>query len=546
MTAPASLQSRLAVPDGEPPEVEPAEPDPASTIEDPVGLFQRLETNGRFRRDRGLGRIYHPGKISLRENRPADSLHISIDGNRIAAHVDEVSPLDGSEGARYSFVRVAAHNASGMAADVVRVLRGRQGDHRCELDCWWEMDPAASDPDETAQHLLDPQDAPWSVQLEAKLAIGLDGERLRAALSQTVDLDTLDVVDCPDQASLDTARAEFQVLAVPLDRWPPLRARLARGPDGHILMLNLNHAASDGFGALRVLRCIARTYAGDPEACDRTDFLALRDLPVRPASARVSSLQQRYRNTMENLRDRLNPPAHLVADPAGQQDGFGFHLMALSVTDSLDLNDVGADAADENDLLAALHLAIAAWNTGHDAPAHKIGVLVSADLRPPRWQQETVANLSVTSRVSTSRRHRNGPTRARRAVGAETARNQRSRTGVALIAALHRSGLLALWAKQSVVVLQPLTGNLGVDTALLCDLGRIEDPPDFGPDAGETLDLWFSAPARIPSGLSVGAVTVGARLHLVFRYPRRLFSPDAARRFAESYRSHLRVIAASR
>jgi NRPS condensation-like uncharacterized protein len=147
--------------------------------------------------------------------------------------------------------------------------------------------------------------------------------------------------------------------------------------------------------------------------------------------------------------------------------------------------------------------------------------------------------------MSTSRRERTNPTSALKAITDQTARNKRTRTGIALIAALERAGLLALWAKQSIVVLQPLTGNRLVDTTMLCNLGRLDDAPCFGPDAGETLHLWFSTPARSPLSLCIGTVTVAGRLHLTFRYPHRLFGPDAARRFADYYLDHMRLLAGS-
>ena len=152
----------------------------------------------------------------------------------------------------------------------------------------------------------------------------------------------------------------------------------------------------------------------------------------------------------------------------------------------------------------------------------------------------------MTARVSMRPRHRSSPAAALKAVTAQTTRNKRTRTGVALIAALERTGLLPLWARQSEVVLQPLTGNTRVDTAMLGHLGWVEQPPTFGPDAGDTLDLWFSVPARAPLALCVGTVIVGGSLHLTFRYPRRLFGPDAARRFADRYVDNLRGVTATR
>ncbi|MCA1693152.1 MAG: hypothetical protein LC733_13525, partial [Actinobacteria bacterium] len=81
------------------------------------------------------------------------------------------------------------------------------------------------------------------------------------------------------------------------------------------------------------------------------------------------------------------------------------------------------------------------------------------------------------------------PSATVKAVTAQTTRNKRSRTGIALIAALKRAGLLPLWAKQSLVLLQPLTRNRLVDTAIFSNLGWLHQPPWFGACAGETVDL---------------------------------------------------------
>ena len=84
-----------------------------------------------------------------------------------------------------------------------------------------------------------------------------------------------------------------------------------------------------------------------------------------------------------------------------------------------------------------------------------------------------------------------------------------------------------------------MTGNRLVDTAALVYLGRLDPPPSFGTEAGRTVDVWFSPPARMPLGISVGAVTAGEHLHLAFRYRHPLLAPDAACRFADHYVSLL-------
>ena len=520
----------------------------ASQVTDPAALLVRLESSGRFHRDTGLGRIYHLGGVSFRENEPADSLHISVHGNRLAAHVDRVSPLGahGKRATRYSVRRAAIHNLAGMRHDLVRFLRGRQGDHRCELNCEWVWDPSESEPDE--RDLLDARASSWSVQLEVRVAGALDEQRLRAALTavlgaRAVQEDPLEVVDCPDHVSLDAARGRLQTEAVWPGRSPPLRAYLARHPDGDVLMFNLNHAATDGFGALHILDCLADAYVRGAEPDAPLDFLATRTVPVRPASAPVSRWKRGYNTLVERFRDGLTRPARLAPDGATEEPGYGFHLVRLSAEETARVIDVERRGTSRDTLMAGLHLAIGQWNLEHGAPGRQIGVLVPINLRPPEWPEAKIGNFSVTARVSTRRRHRSGPTATLEVVTAQTTRNRRTRTGIALIAALERADLLPLWAKQSLVVLQPLTGNRFVDTAMLAHLGWMETAPTFGPDAGETRELWFSVPARSPMALCLGTVTVAGCLHLTFRYPRRLFSPDAARRFAECYLANVRRIA---
>ena len=115
-------------------------------------LLKALETDPRFRRDSVLGGIFHPGKLSYREISPTDSLHILIDGEKVSAHVDEISPLrlraDGSS--RYTWGRVLAHNLLVVIDDASRRLRGLDGAQRCNLHCraeWFDDDTDTGDSD---------------------------------------------------------------------------------------------------------------------------------------------------------------------------------------------------------------------------------------------------------------------------------------------------------------------------------------------------------------------------------------------------------------
>lgn len=109
-------------------------------------LFETLERDERFHRDGRLGRLFHPGTTSFREVSPTESLHVIIDGNKVSAHVDDVSPVLGRPDGtvRYPLARVVAHNLAGIAADFGRRLSGRRGEQRCKLECeavWVEDEP---------------------------------------------------------------------------------------------------------------------------------------------------------------------------------------------------------------------------------------------------------------------------------------------------------------------------------------------------------------------------------------------------------------------
>jgi len=561
---------------------------------DPLPLIRALEASDRFRRDTGLGAIYHPGKISFREMAPKNSLHILIDGGHVSAHVDEVCPVICRPGgvARYSLPRVVAHNLALVGADIGRRLRGRGGQQRCNLDCemvWVDDDqveglvaeleaeapPDAADPEgaglegvpfslvDEAVHLLDTEAAPWSIQLEVRVSGHLDEARLRAALDHALrshpmararkapsrrslhrdqweipagtDVDPLRVVDCPDDDAVSTARAELQSRAVPLAESPPLRARLARHQAGDFLMLNVNHAAMDGFGALRVLRSVGLAYAGAEDQPPPLGLTEARDLPRRLVAANLAIRLRRALALVEKLRDLVVHPARIAADGAGDQAGYGFHHVSLTADRTAALVAMAHPGTVNDVLLTALHLAVAGWNQEHGQRCGRIGVLVPANLRPPEWRQDMVGNFTLPARLSTGRRHRRSPRAALDRITTQTRRKKRSGMGTALVEVLGRSELLPMWAKQVLVMLLPLTGNRLVDTAMLANLGRLDTAPTFGPDAGETVEVWFSPPARMPLGVCLGAVTAGGRLHLALRYRHRLFDADAARRFSERY-----------
>lgn len=416
-----------------------------------------------------------------------------------------------------------------------------------------------------AVHLLDTPAEPWSIQLDIRVAGALDESRLRAAIAAALarhplarakllparrtdkrwswaitglpDLDPLKVVDCADDVDLAAVRSELHSLSVPLAESPPVRLRLARHQLGDVLMINANHAAFDGVGALRVLRSIAKAYIEQPEPGPAVDLDRARDVDGLTEPENLRERVRRLRALAGKARDLAAPPARLAAQLGTDRPGYGVHQISVPVPrtpGNATVNDL---------LLAALHRAIAGWNTQQGTACRRISVLMPVNLRPPEWKAEVVTNFVSPSRVSTTRAQRRTPQRALDTVAAQTRRIKEG-NGPALMELLRQTAHLPLWVKQPLSPLLWATGNRLVDTAVLSNLGSVGDEvlPRFGPEAGDVIGLWFSAPARMPCGLSLGAVTAAGALHLAFRHRFPLWGPAAAAAFADHFVVELGIL----
>ncbi len=416
-------------------------------------------------------------------------------------------------------------------------------------------DPVTFTPLDEAVHHLDTPAEPWSIQLEARVRGALDADRLRRAVAEAVarhpmarvrqlparrsdrrygwevrpepDVDPFRVVDCPDDDRLAGARADLYSVPVPLAEAPPLRVRLARSPGGDVVMVNVNHAAFDGFGALRVLQSAARAYAGAPDPPPPVPLEEARDVERHLEAPDRATLAKRWRALADKARDLAAPPARLAADGGSDRPGYGFHHVTVPRVDH------GGPGTANDLLLAALTLAVAGWNEEHDVPCGRVSILMPVNLRPREWRTDVVTNFVLETRVSIDPGERSDPTALLEAVAAETGRIKEGESE-ALMELLTRSSRLPLWAKQPLSTVLWATGSRLVDTAVLSNLGSLGEPPSFGPEC-ETTEVWFSPPARMPSGLAMGVATLGERTHLSFRYRHPLWDGAAAARFADRY-----------
>jgi NRPS condensation-like uncharacterized protein len=414
--------------------------------------------------------------------------------------------------------------------------------------------------DEASYH-LDSASAPWSVHLEVRVTGSVVEDRLRHAVGVALarhprararltagrgnrveweitpesDVDPLDVVVCSDDDALRGARAELQSLTVPLVMSPPLRIRLARHRDGDVVMLNVHHAAGDGIAALCLLRSIARVYAGRPDLVAQTP----------PEQVQISAPSGRWgqlRALAGELRQAAARSAHLVPIGGADRPGYQLHHLVLDTAQTAALAATATAGTTVNDLLlTGLHLALDSWNCGHGGAAGRLSVLMPVNLRPKTSWHEVFGNFSFMVPVVTRPGDRAEPTATVEAIRRRTQRIKRQCTPAAAVRFLDVLQHLPLPAKQGIARLA--TSERVIPTAILSNLGRLDDDLDFGPELRAS-EVWFSPPVRMPMGLAVGALTAAGRLHLVLRYRHPLFGPAEIAGFADSYRAALAHLAA--
>lgn len=345
------------------------------------------------------------------------------------------------------------------------------------------------------------------------------------------------------ERELDALRAEFYGRAIPFDRSPQVRVLLVRAPGGDRVLVSTHHACSDGVGALRFLRSIARAYDGRHDPVPRSIPVTL-EPAARGLWQHMFAWPGMHTDVGWNAL-RLTPPSRITPDGGDHRAGYGVLTVKRPSADLTHaaLRRTGATVNDL--LLAGLHLVIEGWNADHHTASGHLAVHMPINARPAAWREEILGNFLLMERVSTAPWHRRTPAAAVRAVGAQTRRAKQRLPFVRIptvSGALHGIPIAVRMALGKAL---PFVIDHFVDSAVLSNLGRA-DPGDlsFGPDLPAT-DLYFSPPARMPIGLSIGACGFGDDLFLSFRYCHAQFGPEAAGAFAALYLAQLDALGSS-
>lgn len=343
-------------------------------------------------------------------------------------------------------------------------------------------------------------------------------------------------------AEIAAARDAHLAQSVPLSEAPPFRLLLIHHDAGDVLVMNMNHVASDGVGAARLMLSILRAYAGEPDPVPAIDPVASRDVghAARPRS--FAERAQRVAALGRYLVDSAEEPPARIAQKFGEPGaGVGFEYLTLPPATVAKLDASRPAGTTLNDLLAAaLHLAIARWNAKQGAPANRITMMMPMSLRPDEAAGELVGNHSPWLNVATRARDRQDDLAATmQVIAARTRELKAQRRGGIITDLLELAHILPGWARRRLHLLMPLTGNFVVDTTVLYNLGRLPPVPASLGRAGKVVDLRFNPPARMPLGVSLGVVGVGDAVHLAFRYRLEQFDHVAAKDFVDLYAATL-------
>jgi NRPS condensation-like uncharacterized protein len=298
------------------------------------------------------------------------------------------------------------------------------------------------------------------------------------------------------------------------------------------VVLSVNHAASDGIGALRLLQSIARAYDGAPDPVYTGDALEEWRLnriathePVDPIQASLAGVGR--------CLDGILPATRAACEGGLARAGYGVQLRDVALAPigiSQFRRDAGATVNDV--LLAVLHRAIGRWNQAHSAPCDRLSVMFPINVRGPHQQPVLFGNFTLCDTVSTYASDRRSTAAAVWAVRRQTTRTKQ--IGAPLTDVISRVAGVTYWVAKRVPWLfaGPRIEGPG-DCAVFSNLGVADHAiAAFGHEHPVT-GLWFSPPVSSPVGIALGVVSHGDTVHFALRHRWTRIDDAAAGRLLE-------------
>ncbi|WP_030566332.1 condensation protein [Streptomyces aureocirculatus] len=433
--------------------------------------------------------------------------------------------------------------------------------------------------DEVSRHCLQEQE-PETVHIEVHLPGTPDPGRLRAAFGEALrrhprilvreargswyrrryeweltDGPDVEVVGfpAPERDALKRARERALRDAPPLTASPPIRLEVVADPtadgDSCVLFLTINHTALDGPACLRVLATAAELYGGRDNAPAAPPTRA-------PVAADTTGAPE---PRAAGAGSPWAAPARVAHGTPERSAGNGMLVAELPVP----RRPKGAPYTVNDQLMVATALMIAHWNREHGAKPKPLRITMPVDDRPrdmtmPMGNGTRLVEVpfAADELLPMGAGGGRGGARGPRVLGPEDLRpaeirellrrtSDRTRALKALSRPQLGHGAALLTAPVVPVALRAaLTRGLRraaapwTSTTLLSNIGRVPYALDFG-DAGAATAVWFSAPARMPRGLTVTTASTAGRLHLALRWSRTLLSHGDGARLRDLFERYL-------
>ncbi|MCD9872570.1 condensation protein [Streptomyces guryensis] len=277
---------------------------------------------------------------------------------------------------------------------------------------------------------------------------------------------------------------------------------------GTVLFLTINHTALDGPACLRVLATAAEIYGG-------------RDNSPAAPPVRTPDTPQGPTDTPSNW----SPPARVAPGTPEPSPGNGLLVTELP----LPHRPKGSPYTVNDQLMVTTALTITHWNREHGAPSRPLRITMPVDDRPrdatmPMGNGTRLVEVPFSPQELDVHNPTDMPALLHRTATRTRALKSLPRPQLGHGAALLTAPVTPVAWRAALTRGLRRAAAPWTSTTLLSNIGRIPYPLDFGEEAGRAHAVWFSAPARMPRGLTVTTASTAGRLHLALRWSRALLS----------------------
>ncbi|UGY91210.1 condensation protein [Streptomyces gobiensis] len=409
--------------------------------------------------------------------------------------------------------------------------------------------------DEVTRHCLT-DDEPETVHVEIHLPGRLDPGRLRKAVREALSRHPRilirqaagrwwhrryewELTEEPDTepvswpgGTLEDARRRAVTDNPPLSASPPIRIEVIEQGGGCVLVVTMNHTALDGPACLRVLATAAELYGG----ADNSPAPA----PVRTGGGGTAPEPPPANSNWAR-------PARIATSGRTRASGNGMHIADLP----LPTRPKGSPYTVNDQLLVATCLMVGRWNREHGQRAHPVRITMPVDDRPrtaemPIGNGTRLVEVTFGTEERAAAREPADPAAIERMLRATAARTRAlkaaPRPQLGFSAALLTAPVLPVGIRAAFTRALRNAAGPWASTTLLSNIGRVPYPLDFG-EAGRASAVWFSAPARMPRGLSVTTVSTDGRLQLALRWSHARLDDTAGNRLGELFAESLAATA---